>query len=166
MIALTLLMISNAMEMKASLSTAEMLREHEALHYPKGMSLEHALKHVALPKEVRAVLAEPKHDRALLVQRAGAHGKKDGPEAGGSYASLEKAREVLNNMYEETESDLDVTVQDCDTVTNSLTNAIDVNTKVRAQLTSAIATDREFIAEATMVLSEDKNTLVGLQGEL
>jgi len=163
MIALVLVMITNV---AGTMSTAEMLRKHEAKHYPKGMSMENALKHVALPKEVRAALASPKEDkRALLVQRAGAHGKKDGPEAGGSYASLEKAREVLNNMYEETESDLDVTVQDCDAETSRLTNAIDINTKIRAQLTSAIATDREFIAEATLVLSSDKNTLVGLQGE-
>jgi hypothetical protein len=153
MVTLILLTLVNVAAMKASErypSPAVLARIHEP------MSIEHAMKKVPLlPETVRFALMQKNHavvrphSEHALHQ---AHRSKQDPGAYGG--ALDKAKETLNNMMEETEAELDEAILECKEFDEHTVSILDENTRFRAQLGEEVAMARSDIADAEATISE------------
>merc|ERR1719389_1447341 len=92
-------------------------------------------------------------DDAQLLQQQEAMKKKGIEEA------LDKAKETLSNMMEETETELDEAILNCKDYDTQTTTTLDTNAGYRAQLGSQVAEAKAMIAEAKMMISEATNEL-------
>merc|ERR1719355_30171 len=87
-------------------------------------------------------------DNAQLIQQQEEMKKKGIEEA------LDKAKETLSNMMEETETELDAAILECKEFDAQTTATLDENAGYRAQLAEEVATSRGEIADAKAMISE------------
>merc|ERR1719421_470999 len=87
-------------------------------------------------------------DDAQLLQQQEAMKKKGIEEA------LDKAKETLSNMMEETETELDEAILTCKEYDAQTTATLDTNAAYRAQLAAMVAEAKGMIAEAKMMISQ------------
>merc|ERR1719353_305040 len=87
-------------------------------------------------------------DDAQLLQQEDAMKKKGIEEA------LDKAKETLSNMMEETETELDEAILSCKEYDAATTATLDENAAFRAQLGGQVAEAKGMIAEAKMMINE------------
>merc|ERR1719311_1054887 len=131
---------------------------HEANKLPK-MELDEAISKVkSLPSAVTnamkiTTLHHTKHhrhhnDNAQLIQQQEEMKKKGIEEA------LDKAKETLSNMMEETETELDEAILTCKEYDAQTTATLDTNAAYRAQLAAMVAEAKGMIAEAKMMISQ------------
>merc|ERR1719502_962227 len=131
---------------------------HEANKMPK-MELSEAISKVkSLPAAVTdamkiTTLHHKKHHRhhsddAQLIQQEEEMRKKGIEEA------LDKAKETLSNMMEETETELDEAILTCKEYDAQTTATLDTNAAYRAQLAAMVAEAKAMIAEAKMMISQ------------
>merc|ERR1719482_103198 len=92
-------------------------------------------------------------DNAQLIQQEDAMKKKGIEEA------LDKAKETLSNMMEETEKELDEAIMSCKEYDAQTVATLDTNAGYRAQLGSQVAEAKGMIAEAKMMISQATNEL-------
>jgi hypothetical protein len=122
------------------------------------MSLATAMSKVKkLPSEIQVALSE-KHGH--LVRPHKQHGAlvqaKQDPSYGGA---LQKAKDTLNNMMEETEHELDTAVLECKEFDEHTVAILDENTMLRAGLGEQVAVARSEIAEADAMIAQAKTEL-------
>merc|ERR1719502_1218290 len=140
---------------------------HEANKLPK-MELSEAISKVkSLPAAVTdamkittAHLHKHHHhhsDSAQLLQQEDAAKKKGIEEA------LDKAKETLSNMMEETETELDEAILTCKEYDAQTTATLDTNAAYRAQLAAMVAEAKAMIAEAKMMINQAKTELDSLK---
>merc|ERR1719388_381641 len=140
---------------------------HEANKLPK-MELSEAISKVkSLPSAVTdamkittAHLHKHHHhhsDSAQLLQQEDAAKKKGIEEA------LDKAKETLSNMMEETETELDEAILSCKEYDAQTTATLDENAAYRAQLGGQVAEAKGMIAEAKMMITQAKTELDSLK---
>merc|ERR1719281_691509 len=131
---------------------------HEANKLPK-MELDEAISKVkSLPTTVTDAMKittfhhHKKHhhhsDNAQLIQQQEEMKKKGTEEA------LDKAKEALSNMMEETETELDEAILTCKEYDAQTTATLDTNAAYRAQLAAMVAEAKGMIAEAKMMISQ------------
>merc|ERR1719506_12743 len=87
-------------------------------------------------------------DDAQLIQQQEEMRKKGIEEA------LDKAKETLSNMMEETETELDEAILTCKEYDAQTTATLDTNAAYRAQLAAMVAEAKSMIAEAKMMISQ------------
>merc|ERR1719301_457494 len=87
-------------------------------------------------------------DSAQLLQQREAMKKKGIEEA------LDKAKETLSKMMEETETELDEAILSCKEYDAQTVATLDTNAGYRAQLGAMVAEAKGMIAEAKMMISE------------
>merc|ERR1719316_2290006 len=85
---------------------------------------------------------------------------KQDPSYGGA---LQKAKDTLNNMMEETEHELDTAVLECKEFDEHTVAILDENTMLRAGLGEQEATARAEIAEAEATISQAKGELEAIR---
>merc|ERR1719174_693158 len=95
-------------------------------------------------------------DAQLLEQKAAL--KKKGIEE-----ALDKAKETLSNMMEETETELDEAILSCKEYDAQTTATLDENAAYRAQLGGQVAEAKGMIAEAKMMINQAKTELDSLK---
>merc|ERR550537_2115925 len=127
------------------------------------MNLNEAVKKVSkLPPAVTDAMKIPtqhhhKHkshgENAQLLQQEEAMRKKGIEEA------LDKAKETLSNMMEETETEMDEAILNCKEYDSQTVATLDTNAGYRAQLGSQVAESKGMIAEAKMMISQATNEL-------
>merc|ERR1719421_663054 len=83
----------------------------------------------------------------LMQQEEEAHKK-------GIEEALDKAKETLSNMMEETETELDEAILTCKEYDAQTTATLDTNAAYRAQLAAMVAEAKGMIAEAKMMISQ------------
>merc|ERR1719421_1771245 len=83
----------------------------------------------------------------LMQQEEEAHKK-------GIEEALDKAKETLSNMMEETETELDEAILTCKEFDAQTTATLDTNAAYRAQLAAMVAEAKSMIAEAKMMISQ------------
>merc|ERR1719236_209905 len=96
-------------------------------------------------------------DQAQLLQQQEAMKKKGIEEA------LDKAKETLSNMMEETETELDEAILSCKEYDAQTTATLDENAAYRAQLGGQVAEAKGMIAEAKMMITQAKTELDSLK---
>merc|ERR1719217_905678 len=96
-------------------------------------------------------------DSGALLQQQGAAQKKGIEEA------LDKAKETLSNMMEETETELDEAILNCKEYDAQTTSTLDVNAGYRAELASQVAEAKGMIAQAKMLISQATTELDSLK---
>merc|ERR1719310_381222 len=87
-------------------------------------------------------------ESAQLIQQQEDLKKKGIEEA------LDKAKETLSNMMEETETELDEAILTCKEFDAQTTATLDTNAAYRAQLAAMVAEAKSMIAEAKMMISQ------------
>merc|ERR1719405_222997 len=87
-------------------------------------------------------------DSSQLLQQQEAMKKKGIEEA------LDKAKETLSNMMEETEKELDEAILSCKEYDAQTVATLDTNAGYRAQLGAMVAEAKGMIAEAKMMISQ------------
>merc|ERR1719326_1793403 len=87
-------------------------------------------------------------ESAQLIQQQEDLKKKGIEEA------LDKAKETLSNMMEETETELDEAILTCKEFDAQTTATLDTNAAYRAQLAALVAEAKGMIAEAKMMISQ------------
>merc|ERR1719359_513684 len=92
-------------------------------------------------------------DNAQLIQQQEEMKKKGIEEA------LDKAKETLSNMMEETETELDEAILTCKEYDAQTVATLDTNAGYRAQLGAQVAEAKGMIAEAKMMISQATNEL-------
>merc|ERR1719353_1248148 len=92
-------------------------------------------------------------DNAQLLQQQEAMKKKGIEEA------LDKAKETLSNMMEETEKELDEAIMSCKEYDAQTVATLDTNAGYRAQLGSQVAEAKGMIAEAKMMINQATSEL-------
>merc|ERR1719353_690382 len=119
------------------------------------MNLNEAVKKVKkLPPVVTDAMKLHHHkshhhgDSAQLLQQHDAMKKKGIEEA------LDKAKETLSNMMEETETELDEAILSCKEYDAATTATLDENAGFRAMLGGMVAEAKGMIAEAKMMISQ------------
>merc|ERR1719201_1581676 len=124
------------------------------------MNLNEAVKKVKkLPPVVTDAMKLHHHkshhhgDSAQLLQQQDVMKKKGIEEA------LDKAKETLSNMMEETETELDEAILNCKEYDAQTTATLDTNAGYRATLGSMVAESKGMIAEAKMMISQATNEL-------
>jgi len=164
MIAFLLVTLSNAagMEMmsKRYPSAHLLAKQHEP------MSLEHALSKVPkLPHSVQVALTQ-KHAVVRAHSEHALHqSQKAGqdPLSGDVAGALQKAKDVLNQMMEETEHELDEAVLECKEFDFHTVSILDENTRLRAALGQEVAVARSEINEAQQTINEAKSELESIR---
>merc|ERR1719235_1046163 len=132
---------------------------HEANKMPKMELSEAVMKVKKLPSAVTdAMKITPPHlhkhhrhhhgDDAQLLQQQEDMKKKGIEEA------LDKAKETLSNMMEETETELDEAILSCKEYDAQTVSTLDTNAGYRAQLGSQVAEAKAAIAEAKMLINQ------------
>ena len=156
MIAILLVTLSNAVEMTMTerYPSPHLLAKHQT------MSFEHAMSKIKIPHEVQVALSQKHavvraHSEHALHQTNKAETDPTGDIAG----ALQKAKDVLNEMMEETEHELDEAVLECKEFDYHTTSILDENTRFRAALGQEVAVARSEIAEAQQVINEAKGEL-------
>merc|ERR1719218_396272 len=96
-------------------------------------------------------------DDAQLLQQQDAMKKKGIEEA------LDKAKETLSNMMEETETELDEAILSCKEYDAQTTATLDENAAYRAQLGGQVAEAKGMIAEAKMMINQARTELDSLK---
>merc|ERR1719331_2192995 len=96
-------------------------------------------------------------DNAQLIQQQEEMKKKGIEEA------LDKAKETLSNMMEETETELDEAILTCKEDDAQTTATLDTNSAYRAQLAAMVAEAKGMIAEAKMMISQATTELDSLK---
>merc|ERR1719174_2940003 len=96
-------------------------------------------------------------DSAQLLEQHAAMKKKGIEEA------LDKAKETLSNMMEETETELDEAILSCKEYDAQTTASLDENSAYRAQLGGQVAEAKGMIAEAKMMITQAKTELDSLK---
>merc|ERR1719502_1673333 len=96
-------------------------------------------------------------DSAQLLEQKAALKKKGIEEA------LDKAKETLSNMMEETETELDEAILSCKEYDAQTTATLDENAAYRAQLGGQVAEAKGMIAEAKMMITQAKTELDSLK---
>merc|ERR1719326_1179661 len=96
-------------------------------------------------------------DNAQLIQQQEAMKKKGIEEA------LDKAKQTLSNMMEETETELDEAILSCKEYDAQTTATLDENAAYRAQLGGQVAEAKGMIAEAKMMINQAKTELDSLK---
>merc|ERR1719502_1129032 len=140
---------------------------HEANKLPK-MELSEAISKVkSLPSAVTDAMKittlhhHKKHhhhsDNAQLIQQQEEMKKKGIEEA------LDKAKETLSNMMEETETELDEAILTCKEYDAQTTATLDTNAGYRAELGGQVAEAKAMIAEAKMMINQAKTELDSLK---
>jgi len=165
MILVTLVTLVNAAAAVAPVqypSASALAKQHEG-----QMSFEHALQHVGakltLPEHVKGVmLAVGKGKRNPAAEESHAL-QQGGSDAGAASNALDRAKETLNNMMEETEAELDTAVLDCKSFDDHTTSILDENSRLRSQLGEEVAMARADIADAEAVIAESKGELESIQ---
>merc|ERR1719353_2202330 len=124
------------------------------------MNLNEAVKKVKkLPPVVTDAMKLHHHkahhhgDSAQLLQQQDAMKKKGIEEA------LDKAKETLSNMMEETETELDEAILNCKEYDAQTVATLDTNAGYRATLGGMVAEAKGMIAEAKMMINEATNEL-------
>merc|ERR1719172_500484 len=97
------------------------------------------------------------HESAQLIQQQEAMKKKGIEEA------LDKAKETLSNMMEETETELDEAILSCKEYDAQTTASLDENAGLRAQLGGQVAEAKGMIAEAKMMINQARTELDSLK---
>merc|ERR1719201_3297243 len=130
----------------------------EANKLPKMELSEAVMKVKSLPAAVTDAMklstVHHKHHRhrhsddAQLIQQQEEMKKKGIEEA------LDKAKETLSNMMEETETELDESILTCKEFDAQTTATLDTNAAYRAQLAALVAEAKGMIAEAKMMISQ------------
>merc|ERR1719247_3254808 len=92
-------------------------------------------------------------DDAQLLQQQEEMRKKGIEEA------LDKAKETLSNMMEETETELDEAILNCKEYDSQTVATLDTNSGYRAQLGAMVAEAKGMIAEAKMLINQATNEL-------
>merc|ERR1719182_26333 len=87
-------------------------------------------------------------DSAQLLEQHAAMKKKGIEEA------LDKAKETLSNMMEETETELDEAILSCKEYDAQTVSTLDTNAGYRAQLVGQVAEAKAMIAEAKMLINQ------------
>merc|ERR1719247_1486991 len=128
------------------------------------MNLNEAVKKVKkLPPVVTDAMKLHHHkshhhdDSAQLLQQQDAMKKKGIEEA------LDKAKETLSNMMEETETELDEAILNCKEYDAQTVATLDENAAFRAQLGGQVAEAKGMIAEAKMMINQAKTELDSLK---
>jgi hypothetical protein len=123
------------------------------------MSLVQAMTKVkALPRAVADALAMPtkhhhkKHGHHIPSPELLQH--EDQVQKKGIEEALDKAKETLSNMMEETETELDAAILECKEYDAQTTATLDENTGYRATIAQEVATARGDIASAKASISE------------
>merc|ERR1719506_958253 len=96
-------------------------------------------------------------DDAQLIQQQEEMRKKGIEEA------LDKAKETLSNMMEETETELDEAILTCKEYDAQTVSTLDTNAGYRAQLAAMVAEAKSMIAEAKMMISQATTELDSLK---
>merc|ERR1719191_1572192 len=96
-------------------------------------------------------------DNAQLLQQQEAMKKKGIEEA------LDKAKETLSNMMEETETELDEAILNCKEYDAQTVATLDTNAGYRAQLGAMVAEAKGMIAEAKMLINQATTELDSLK---
>merc|ERR1719247_1767119 len=96
-------------------------------------------------------------DDAQLLQQQEAMKKKGIEEA------LDKAKQVLSEMMEETETELDEAILNCKEYDAQTTSTLDTNAGYRAELGAQVAEAKGMISEAKMLISQATTELDSLK---
>merc|ERR1719174_2386630 len=96
-------------------------------------------------------------DDAQLLQQQEEMRKKGIEEA------LDKAKETLSNMMEETETELDEAILSCKEYDSQTVSTLDTNAGYRAQLAGQVADAKAMIAEAKMLINQAVTELDSLK---
>merc|ERR1719269_100752 len=128
------------------------------------MTLEQALSKVKkVPMNVKEILSHPhQHKKGVSHSTLALTAGKSSP-TGDVAGALEKAKQTLNNMMEETEAELDEAVLECTEFDKHTVGVLDENTRLRAGLGEEVASARVDIAEATTVINEAKMELESIR---
>merc|ERR1719191_1887922 len=159
--------------LNAKLASPEM-KDHR---YPSPTGVANKMQNMALDEAMTKVKSLPstitdamkittlhhhKHhrhrgDNAQLLQQQEAMKKKGIEEA------LDKAKETLSNMMEETETELDEAILSCKSYDSQTVATLDTNAAYRAQLAALVAEAKGMIAEAKMMISQATTELDSLK---
>jgi uncharacterized protein YegL len=139
------------------------------------IALDEALqKTTKLPAEIRSMLrsqhasaesSEWKNtqERRLKTLRGGKQNPADDPSG---YPTLDKVRQVLNELYQETNEEADITATQCYSFEASTKGTIEQNTQMRVTLATEIASAREEIAYANSKMQEAERQVTQLEEDL
>merc|ERR1719313_3031147 len=143
----------------------EYFKEHE-------WSLSQALVTLGnkVPREAMTILREQgrtgksmlRSSTALLQQDLAANKKTT---ADWTEAELNRARDILNGMYDTEQAELDVLLVDCKKFLGTLKEQMDENARVRTTLSENTATARATQLEATKTKKEAEGQLTSLKDE-
>merc|ERR1719313_1869825 len=143
----------------------EYFKEHE-------WSLSQALVTLGnkVPREAMTILREQgrtgksmlRSSTALLQQDLAANKKTT---ADWTEAELNRARDILNGMYDTEQAELDVLLVDCKKFLGTLKEQMDENARVRTTLAENTATARATQLEATKTKKEAEGQLTSLKDE-
>jgi uncharacterized protein YegL len=100
---------------------------------------------------------------ALLQQDLAANKKKT--TADWTEAELNRARDILNGMYDTEQAELDILLVDCKKFLGTLKEQMDENSRVRTVLAENTATARATQLEATKTKKEAEGQLISLKDE-
>merc|ERR1719163_1422172 len=89
------------------------------------------------------------HEDSVLLTQQQEELKKKGIEE-----ALDKAKQVLSEMMEETETELDEAILNCKEYDAQTTSTLDTNAGYRAELGAQVAEAKGMIAEAKMMISQ------------
>merc|ERR1719408_965736 len=136
------------------------------MHMTQPMSFEQAsFKVKQLPAEVKLMLTQigKPHHRAHHTEHAHALQQHGSSPTGDVACALDKAKETLNNMMEETEAELDEAILECTEYDRHTVALLDENTRYRAQLGEEVAQARADIAEAETTINEARTELESIR---
>merc|ERR1719235_2668561 len=157
---------------------AALARTEKVQHYPSLVAVANKMEKMELSEAVLKVkklpaavtdamkISTPHHhkhhrhhhgDNAQLIQQQEEMKKKGIEEA------LDKAKETLSNMMEETETELDEAILSCKEYDAQTTATLDENAAYRAQLGGQVAEAKGMIAEAKMMITQAKTELDSLK---
>merc|ERR1719506_1000046 len=128
------------------------------------MTLEQALSKVKkVPMNVKEILSHPhQHKKGVSHSTLALTAGKSSP-TGDVPGALEKAKQTLNNMMEETEMELDEAILECTEFDKHTVGVLDENTRLRAGLGEEVAQARADIADAQQVMNEAKMELESIR---
>merc|ERR1719460_1498607 len=118
-----------------------------------------------LPAEVKLMLTQigKPHHRAHHTEHAHALQQHGSSPTGDVEGALNKAKETLNNMMEETEAELDEAILECTEYDRHTVALLDENTRYRAQLGEEVAQARSDIADAETTINEARTELESIR---
>jgi len=126
-----------------------------------------------VPKEAMAIFRHEgrtgksnlRSSTALLQQDRLITDKKKVDKSDWTEAELNRAREILNGMYDTEQAELDILLVDCNKFLGTLKEQMDENARVRTVLAENTATARATQLEATKTKKEAEGQLASLKDE-